>query len=215
MSSYVAQFLSLKCVPDILGTVGYLGNKPEKEISEAWAVIKRLRDIVLSEPDTYQLIDMCSGNALVPVTATYLLPFTKTFAIDKSPRERNWSNAKNFEYVQADIYDMITANNVAFDAPTILTGVHCCGNTAEKIIDIFNSVENIKHLILMPCCLGRLDSSLLQFIKEQSNRDLAWVTKLVLQCSGKVKITRDNHILSPKNYVITATKGGYNERRME
>lgn len=204
MARYMNEFLSLRSAPDILGTVGNLGNKPEKEISEAWAVIKKLRKIVLKEPDTYQLIDLCSGNALVPVIAAHLLPITNSIAVDKLPRKRNWSNARNFEYLEMDIknipYSTFTGK------PTIITAVHCCRDKAETVINMFNEITWIKHMILMPCCIGSLNSPILRFIKDQANSDLAWVTKLAMMCKGKLNISKDNHCLSPKNYIIIAKK---------
>ena len=203
MSRYVDDFLTIKSAPDILGTVGYLGNKPGKEISEAWAIIKRLRNETLNHAGDYQLVDLCSGNALVPVIAAHLLPVTHSFAVDKLERKRNWSNARNFTYIQSDINDLLPS---LFNKPTILTGVHCCSSAAAKVIKIFNSNENIKHMLLMTCCIGNLDSPILQFIKGEANRDVAWVTKLALQCKGKVRISRDKYVLSPKNFIISAWK---------
>ncbi len=36
MNKYLSRFLALKCAPDVLATVGNLGNKPEKEIMESY-----------------------------------------------------------------------------------------------------------------------------------------------------------------------------------
>jgi len=203
MSRYVSEFLALKCAPDVLGTVGFLGNKPEKEITEAMAIIRKLKRIALNDPNKYQLIDLCSGNALVPVIAAHLLPFTKTYAVDKLKRVRNWGHAKRFEYISSQIEHMPLS---LFARPSVITAVHCCRGAAETIIDIFNRVPTIRHMILMPCCIGSLNSGLLQFIKNEANRDVAWVTKLSVMCDSAVHISRDNHVLSPKNYIITASK---------
>jgi len=203
MSRYITEFLSLKCTPDILATVGHLGNKPEKEISEAWAIIRKLRKIVLRHPDKFQIVDLCSGNALVPVTAVHLLPIVKAYAIDKLPRDRNWHLARNFIYIKEDIYNIKTS---LFNKPTILTAVHSCRNLAEQTIKIYNENDQIKHLILMPCCQGKLDNPILRFIKNEMNTDVAWALKLALQCGEGVRITKDKFVLSPKNYIISASK---------
>ena len=203
MSKYISRFLSLKCAPDVLATVGNLGNKVEKEISEAFAIVRRIRKIILKHPNQFQVVDLCSGNALVPVTAIHLLPVTYAYAVDKAPRDRRWELANNFRYIQEDIYNM---DYTLFTKPTILTAVHSCGTLAEQIIKIYERYYQIRHLILMPCCYGKLDSSLLKFIKKEASGDLAWVTKLALQCGENVRVTKDNHILSPKNYIIIASK---------
>ena len=203
MSKYVSEFLSLNCAPDVLAAVGFLGNKPEKEITEAFAILRKIKAITMREPNKYQVVDLCSGNALVPVLSAFLYKITRSFAIDKLPRDRNWHLVKNFQYVKEDIYNI---HNDFILEPTILTAVHSCRDLAEQTIKIYNENENIRHLILMPCCIGNLDTSLLRFIKEQANGDLAWITKLAMQCKGKVSISKDNHVLSPKNYIIWARK---------
>lgn len=203
MSKYVSEFLSLKCAPDVLASVGFLGNKPEKEITEAFAILKKIKKITMREPDKYEVVDLCSGNALVPILSAFLYKVKYAFAFDKLRRERNWNLVNNFMYKVFDIYKI---PNDWFSHPTILTAVHSCRDLAEQTIKIYNESENIQHLILMPCCIGNLDTSLLRFIKEQANGDLAWVTKLAMQCKGKVSISKDNFVLSPKNYIIWAQK---------
>ena len=203
MGKYLNRFLALRCAPDILATVGHLGNKPEKEISEAFAVVREIRKITLKTQDHFQVVDLCSGNALVPVTAIHLLPITYAYAVDKLPRERRWDLANNFKYIQKDIYEV---DHTMFTKPTILTAVHSCRDLAEQTIQIYKKYHQIKHLILMPCCHGKLDNSILNFIKKEATGDLAWVVKLALQCGENVRVTKDNHILSPKNYIIIVGK---------
>lgn len=203
---YVNEFLSLKCAPDVLATVGYLGNKPDKEITEAYAIIKKLKKIVLNEPNKYELIDLCSGNALVPIIAAHLLPINYSYAVDKKPRDRNWSNTLRFQYILEDIYNFNIGIKRSPTPSFILTSVHCCKNLAERAIELYNRTEEVKHLILMPCCIGNLDTSLLRFIKKEANDDLAWVTKLATQCKGDVHVSKDNFVMSPKRYVIHASK---------
>jgi hypothetical protein len=157
----------------------------------------------MREPDKYQVVDLCSGNALVPILSAFLYKITNSFAVDKLPRNRNWDLVNNFQYCKEDIYNI---HNNFILKPTILTAVHSCRDLAEQTIKIYNENENISHLILMPCCIGNLDTSLLRFIKEQANGDLAWITKLAMQCKGKVSISKDNYVLSPKNYIIWARK---------
>ncbi len=72
-SRYVDEFLSLNCAPDVLGAVGPINN-PSKEISEAMAVIRRLRPIVLKEGSVslVGMLEFCAGNALTSVLACHL-----------------------------------------------------------------------------------------------------------------------------------------------
>ena len=201
---YVNEFLSLKCGPLVLESVGILGHKPDKEISEAMGVIRKLREIVLHQPDKYQLVDLCSGNALVPVIAAHLLPITKSYAIDKLVRRRRWNITRNFEYHITDIFD--ERMHKFFKKPTILTAVHACSKTAVKTIEIFNENPNIEYLILIPCCEGDLNDPISQFIKKESYAGLAWSNKLFMKCQGETKISKDNFIMSPKNHIIVSSK---------
>jgi hypothetical protein len=201
---YVNEFVSLKCAPLVLETVGHLGNKPDKEISEAMGLIKRIKKFTLKSPDKFQVVDLCSGNALVPVIAAHLLPITKSYAIDKLNRKRQWNVTKNFEYHITDIFD--NRMHKFFQKPTILTAVHSCKTLAEKAINIFNKYDHIKYLALMPCCQGSLDNSILQFIRSESSSPVAWTLKLALQCNGSVNVYKDKYIISPRNHIITSKK---------
>ena len=201
---YVNEFLSLKCGPLVLESVGILGHKPDKEISEAMGVIRKLREIVLHQPDKYQLVDLCSGNALVPVIAAHLLPITKSYAIDKLIRKRQWNMTRNFEYHNINIFD--DSMHKFFKKPTILTAIHSCRQAAEKTIDLFNNNPNIEHLILIPCCEGNINDPISQFIKHESYAGLAWTVKLAMKCHGETQISKDNFIMSPKNHIIVSRK---------
>ena len=203
--SYNDQFLSLNAAGNILNTVGNIGKKPRKEISEAWGVIKQIRNICLKNKDKeYSLVDLCSGNALVPVTAVHLFKnIISAIAVDKLPRERNWEATDDFMYMEKDIFDIDTDQ---FVSPTILTSIHCCGELAEQVIKIFNTSEHIEHLVLMPCCRGEISNPFLQFLKNHGNRDLAWISKLFLLCHGKTSVYRDRFILSPKDYILISKK---------
>lgn len=165
----------------------------------------KIKKILHRKPEnTHTLVDLCSGNALVPVLSQHLFPqLYESFAIDKLKRERNWNKTKNFHYLTSDIYKL---NLSKIPKPIILTGVHCCKNLAERVVEIYNETPKIKHLILMPCCSGALSNGILQFIKSQSSNDTAWALKLALQCDGKVKMYKDNHVLSPRNHIIMASK---------
>ena len=57
MSKYVSQFLSLKCVGDVLNNVLPI-NKPTKEITEAMAIVQRMKGVFLSNPMKYRLFDV-------------------------------------------------------------------------------------------------------------------------------------------------------------
>jgi len=207
MSYYLSQFLSLKCAEDILNISQSLGHKPEKEISEAMAIRRILKPITLNNPNKYNVLEMCAGNALPSILAAFTLPITNTLAIDKRIRERRWDLIKKFEYLFTDI------NNIPHDKinnNTIIIAMHSCKNIAKTIINIYNkSLSPI--LILCPCCIGHIkftENNQLQWLKEKykiSKYD-QWVTYLTSLCKGTITIFNDKNILSPKNNIIIANK---------
>jgi hypothetical protein len=201
---YMQDFLSLKCTGDIINACFPIGNKAEKEITESMAVIKKLRHILLKDhlQEAY-LYDLCAGNALTSVIASHLFKLKLAVAVDKRERIRRFELVKNFEYLQADIYN-IEISNIKPDS--IIIGVHACGELANRIIDIYNQ-SKARYLILMPCCQGTITKTIPYAIREIIKNDyVVWAWQLTERCNGKLYF--DNHCLSPKNAIITATKKG-------
>ena len=71
-NNYVDAFINLKCSGSVLETCGYLGSKSTKEIAEAMGIIKQLKKILLYNSQEFQLVDLCSGNGLVPILSIHL-----------------------------------------------------------------------------------------------------------------------------------------------
>jgi hypothetical protein len=201
--SLVAKFLSLKCAPDVLGTVGYLGKKPEKEISEAMTAIHYIRPLTLKEPNKYRVLDLCAGNALTSVIAAHLLPIEGAVAVDKLKRERNWNRCKKFQYVNGDIFN--DPFYIPGGIPTIVVGIHACRELAKRIIQIYLKNSCAKHLILMPCCVGEISHRKYPpFILSKLGKYNAWCMDLAESCHGA--LYQNSTCLSPKNIIIFASK---------
>lgn len=201
MARYVEEFMSLKCAGDVLNAVHPIGNKIEKEITEAMAIIKNLRGFILSSPGPHRVVDLCSGNALVPVLAAFLFPNTITIAIDKKYRDRKWHLVKNFTYLETDIYENYVYDFI--DENTIITAVHPCQNLAKRVISIYKN-SKAKGLILMPCCEGNLTKKYPQYIQEKLSSYDLWAWELAEEAGGNIHA--DKHCLSPKNLIIEAKK---------
>jgi len=197
---YVSEFLSLKCAGDVLNICSPLGSKAEKEITEAMAIIRRLRRPVLNRPMKYRVLDLCSGNALVPVIAIHLLPVVSAAAVDKRERNRQWHRAQRFTYHKMDIRSPDVYSLV--DKNTIITSVHPCQDLATRIVEIYRNSQ-AAGLLLMPCCIGNINQ-LPQLIHERLGRYLIWTWQLADKAGGNFSI--DNKILSPKNAIISAWK---------
>ena len=196
---YVNKFYNLECSRHVKDVVLPIFNF-KKEITESWAMIKLLRKIVLKNTGKfkYDLYDLCAGNALTSVLSAFLLPVNNVYAVDHAERKRNWDDVNKFEYINEDIF------NFNFDHvknESIMIAVHPCCELATCVCDIYNRCDNIKHLLLMPCCIGshsRKHSPLIP------NGYYAWSLYLSNLVDGKEVI--DTQCLSPKNVIIIASK---------
>lgn len=197
-SPYLSKFLGLKCAGDILNVLNPIRSGVEKEVSEAWAIMSRVRDTVMAEPNRYNILELCGGNPTTGTLLTFLLPVTKTVVVDKDPVNRPYDRIKKFTYLEKNIfndsmYDLIDSN-------TIMVAAHPCRNLAVRIIHLFNN-SNAKELYLMPCCHGQIPSfSQKNFLMEKLGAYLTWAYWLSTLCCGSIEI--DKKCTSPKNAVI-------------
>ena len=210
MLRYVDQFLGFKCAGDVIGIVGPMKGL-SKEISEAMAIVRRVKPVVIQEPKKFTLVDLCSGNALVPVITAFMLPTAHNYAIDLRERNgRRWTEVRNFTYLNRDIYSQDILNTIrSIPGPIILTSVHPCKGLAERVVDIYNNCDNIEMLYLMPCCVGKVPINISDKIESQMNRDNLWGLYLALKADGR--LTQDTNVISPKNRLVLADKHGYTD----
>jgi hypothetical protein len=169
-----------------------------KEISEAMSVIGAIRSKTLSEPMHYYLLDVCSGNALVPIIATHLLPVVAARAVDTKKRKGHYDKVKWFHY-----YEMPFQTCAAF-WPTILTAVHPCGNLAYDVVDLARTYDSIEMVVIVPCCVAEPRIPV-------SNK-IPWLSKYQKFCVDiasylhwgdfDVSIKQDDRIMTPANVLI-------------
>ena len=196
---YFNQFKELKCSSYVEDAVLPILNF-KKEISESFAIIKLLKRIVLKKTGKHQydLYDLCAGNALTSVISAFLLPVNNVYAIDHTERKRNWNDVDRFEYINKDIFEF---NLDHVKNESIMIAIHPCCKLATCICDIYNNCNNIKHLLLMPCCIGPHNRKYSPLLK---NKYYAWSLYLSNLVDGKEFI--DKKCLSPKNVIIMASK---------
>jgi hypothetical protein len=200
---YLTEFLKLRCAPDILGVSGSLGANPAKEISEGMSIRAVLKPIVLRDPMYYSMVEFCAGNALPSLCAVFTLPIQTACAFDKKPRERKWHQVKRFHYYTKDIYELSPKYLSDTD---IIIAMHPCAGLALRIVEIYNE-SKAKHLILCPCCVGGVPSSIQNKLEYLGlSKDDLWVQHLAGLCRGNVKVQKDLHNLSARNIIITASK---------
>lgn len=232
---YTDEFFKLKAAPDILAATKAITNGTKK-ITEAMSIIHAIRRITLSDKMNYSLVDMCSGNALVPIIAAHLLPVRFCVSVDKKSPKPSWTRVKRLHpFGNVDI--MTEENMLDLDInqhlggeKTILTSVHPCGKLAEQVINIFLRRPQYRYLYMMPCCSSKINhrrkNNLLDEIRliysevttistEEAGEKI--VDSYVLWClhlanllsqvkDVRVSMRRDPHCLSEKNMIITAAK---------
>lgn len=147
---YIDRLLSKKCAGDVLGIVGPM-NHSGKEISEAMAIIERIKLLTIASPMKYTVVDLCSGNALLPVISASSLPTRHNYAVDLRPRKRPWDKVRRFTYYTADIHSIDFLGFLALiDGPVILTSVHPCKSLAQRAVELYRSMDQVEHLTMMP-----------------------------------------------------------------
>lgn len=202
--SYLNRFLKLKCSGDIINILAPISGA-EKEITESWAILRKIKPLVLADPNKYSIVDYCAGNALTSVMAAFILPITKAVSVDIKLRDRNWSSIKKFKYIQGDIY--APEGSVFEDgwSDVIMVSSHPCKH-AIRVIDIFN-MSNAKALCLIPCCHDSYSLPMQRFLRERMDNYDCWSYYLgSLIKNAKVTIQTDSNIKSPKNNVIYAQR---------
>lgn len=202
--SYVNQFLKLRCAPDVLASCVEMA-KPEKEISEAWSVMRRVRGITLADPMKWTLIDACAGNCLTGVLACHVLPVKAVLAIDIRP-ERIRRKPQRWAYLSKPIQEIST-----FDlpnSPTILVACHPCRKLALYVAHRYLAIDQIRHLVMVPCCCGKPDPATpgVAFVRRQMGQYAAWCYSLAHLVVGDLYF--DQGCLSPCRGVVWASKDG-------
>lgn len=203
MAKYLEHFMSYRCAADIIGTVGPM-KKFEKEISEAVAIENEVRNFSFNEIKDYTVIDLCSGNALVPLMTAFMLPVKESIAVDIHPRGRDYSKVRKFSYLNLNIHDDM---DIFKGRKVILTACHACKDLAKRIIDLYNKTEEIEYLVLSPCCIGTVESyGYPEVVRDKLGKYLTWAHFLFSQVEGTKSLKVNTNILSPCNAIITATK---------
>ena len=174
------------------------------------AIVRRLRPIVLKEPNKYGLVDLCAGNALASVIAAHLLPIKWAIAFDKKLREgRHYELVKRFKYRKADIFQPVdTWLRCLPPDPFIVISIHPCKHLAERCIYVYNETKAAKMLFLMPCCNGKLKDKYPRVLIDACKPYLLWAYDLTTWTDGRVSLIRDKNVMSPKNIIIRAVKKG-------
>ena len=200
MNKYLNEFFSLRCAPDILAAAPVLKHKASKEIAENMAARRRVKKIALKEPMKYAVVDLCSGNALLPLMTTFTLPLRWSYGFDLRPQNIR-ATPQRFSQFKADIF----SDDISFtfeDGPVILTAIHPCKSLAQRVIEIYHQHDSVQHLIMMPCCVGT--NPLPPGIQQMHSKYEAWCLHLALSAQGDLFF--DKFAITPANGILTASK---------
>lgn len=202
---YLDKFFKLKSSGDILNVVAPLTNGA-KEITEAMAIIERIRPISLENKMGYVIVDLCAGNALSSIIAMHLLPISYAWAINKRKPNRRYHKVRSFSYLKCDILndDSKVIDILNSQEDIIIVSIHPCKQLALKVCEYYNTYDTVKHLLLMPCCVGK-NKQFIKFAKDiNCSKDVAWVEYLKQLVKGAV--SADSSCLSKANFIIEAHK---------
>ena len=146
MNEYVERFLNLDCATDVINAViprGHfvLNAKLEREISEAWAMIKVVRPFALTHPHPV-LCDVGSSSIFFAVLAAHLFPFTHVFSIgEKVLRMGVRRPVNSFTYYHVDSISSFNLHEFVEEGGiNLITTVHPTVNNSYEIgLNIFNT----------------------------------------------------------------------------
>jgi len=206
--SYLNSFFNLRSSAQILQVYERI-SCGAKEISEGMAMKDRIRKIVLQKPMEYTLLDLCSGNGLIPIIAIFTLPLKEAIASDKNPHEHNYFLVRNFKYWKLDLYDKKAVKETLqkIQGPIILTSMHPCKGLAQKVIEIYQNFTKIKHVILCPCCPGHHPNlKMVEEKEEEFNQNYydRWALTLNRKLQGMIE--RDTKMISPRNIFLHGSR---------
>ena len=197
MNKYLSQYFRFKSAGDIFNVVNPI-YKFEKEISESMAIRNAVKSKILKDKYKFNIVDLCAGNCLTGTLFAFTLPVSWVISVDKKPRNRK-VNIRKWEYVQQDIFE-----DVEIPTNSIIVASHPCTKLATRIIDIYNNSYQALGLVLIPCCMGKIDKKYSVLMKNKLTKYELWSQFLADKCNGNCY--RDNNVLSPANIIVKSWK---------
>lgn len=208
--SVINYFLELKCAGDVLNSI-YPFLNPEKKISESMAIIKKIKKILITNPNKYYIFDFCAGNCLTSSLIAHMFKIKHIYAIDKKENKKdNMNRIRNFTYYETDFIKnkLEVIKFIENKTPSIIIGVHACSELSKEIINIYKET-NSDYLFLMPCCEGEYLYKYPSFIRNKLSRYDLWCLDLCQSVDGEASI--DHQCRSNKNIVIVAKRKEIND----
>jgi len=195
-----------------------------KELTESVAILSALEAELPPFGCTYHVVDLCCGKSITAALLAMRYPGVTVSAIDKlEPRFVAHSNCDNkcgVHYSQLDVMSDHFVASLEYSVqqigrPTVLLGMHLCGNLSVRAIQAFEQIEAVSAVVLSPCCLpgkGSKESPPhLFFTKDAAEQYQLWaqhLEDLLREAVPSARVTRGSveDILSPKNNVMCAVR---------
>lgn len=204
---YFSKFKRLNCQDDVLAAIMPV-PKLGRKISEAMAVIKLLKPIVMRDPGKYTIIEVGSGTPITAIIAAHLLPIKNAIAGDKIVKDREYQRVKDLTYLsEQDVQSGVSI--LKQKADTILISVHPSSSMCETLLDSASrsdggNGDKIHYSIIMPGFNGKIEPGYKSDIPNWVQRKIGhydnWVLYLQKVYGGKV--VKDNNIKSHMNSII-------------
>lgn len=209
-----------------------------KELSESIAVLDALAAAVGSAPPAagvapeldggaWHLVDLCCGKSFTAAVATLRWPGLVVTAVDRvnAATLPHWNEGAanrrcTVKYASIDVLsdDFVPALREIIgrvDRPTLLVGMHLCGQLSVRAIDAFGNLAGVQAAVLSPCCLPRRGNPgsppHLYFTKDDRTQYLRWAEHLEMLMStsfpgANVTSQAVEAVLSRKNVIICGVK---------
>eukprot|EP01103_Thecamoeba_quadrilineata_P013732 TRINITY_DN3900_c0_g1_i1.p1 TRINITY_DN3900_c0_g1~~TRINITY_DN3900_c0_g1_i1.p1 ORF type:complete len:246 (+),score=46.28 TRINITY_DN3900_c0_g1_i1:3-740(+) len=220
---YICDWLNQPFFPSLLQDPNFFSfinsHSIKKELSESFALYSKLEPLLKKYPDPSQVVlfDVCSGKGFLSCLLSFLYPSTQIYMIDKDTKI-NLTHLKSLPNVTMKTFDILKNFklfqewvNVTVENKTgILLGSHLCGELSENVIKLYNDGLNVKHLILVPCCISKTRKEQTTTVAKRLNVDnyKYWCLYLyhLITIQSRRDLCEDEYILSPKNTFLLASK---------
>lgn len=197
-----------------------------KELSESLCILAEIEKACPSVlHDNWHLIDLCCGKSLTSAIVSSQAPNLSISAVDYvSPDgipHYAAAGIRTVSYLQQDLLDngalqVLRERIDEVGYPTIVVGLHLCGNLSVFAVELFERLDTLRTCILVPCCLPHLRDApnTLKHLYRRSVPDeqqyMEWASYLEARLAAIPKVTVSKtfapHMKSKKRLILTAMK---------
>ena len=190
------------------------GHVIEKEITEFWPILKKLKGIIKSD-GKYLVIDVGAGVGMFDYfIARYFRGKVEVLMIDKDSNiqyEKYFAGLSNVRWIIDSIANIdfrsILQEYKSKGYTIIVTAIHLCKNNLTTLVSIINKNKDlIDYFFAVPCCVGSLKGiKMINANGREEDKYKTWSYYVFFSIDSENKtIKEDKHMMSPRNMVISA-----------